>query len=725
MTERIKRCRVLIQQYGLRRCLFRLTHDLKRNCGILKRKFPAWQWDQRPLAYWLGGDAPSGAAEYRSFREKSAVKFFFPLGQPPKPRAEWVSDAIGEADALMEGRMRYFFNEVASVGYPDINWHRNPFTGQQTSAQQHWCDRGDFDESVGDIKFIWEPSRFGWAYALARAYAADRDDKYAEAFWQLLESWMVANPPQMGPNWQCGQEIAIRSLACIFAMHVLWDSPATTDERVARLVTLLAGSAERIAGNINYARAQMGNHAVSEAAGLYTIGLLFPELENAERWRELGHRVLEDEARQHNWSDGSYTQHSMNYQRLMLHNYLWCLRLGEMNGQTFSDLTMERLKKSYEFLYQLQDSETGGVPNYGPNDGANILPLDSCDYLDYRPIIESMHYLFHHEQLYQEGPWQEDLLWLFGHEAMKSDVRSDERVSSDFLAGGYFTLRGRRSWAMTRCHTYRNRPNQADMLHMDLWWRGINVLRDSGSYIYFDPDEHWNMYFLSTSAHNTVVVGNVDQMIKGPRFRWFSLVESRFIGHVQHGQIELWQGEHYGYGRLPCKATHRRTICRIGNDYWLIVDDIIGHGQADVRLFWHLADFPCRLEDKTVKMDANGDEVRLFVDSSSRNMDVRLERGLDNQRRMGWQSLYYGQRTSAPTTCASVDDILPVRFVTLVSLGRDCVITECSVGSVIAWSEHDEAVGRVELVPPGGEGQIIREVQFDSDRWRPLLSVKS
>ena len=716
---KIRNYRAMIQQYGLRRCLFRLRYDFERKTGLLKRKFPAWRWEQRPLSYWLKEGVPAEPERYREVRESSTIKFFFPLGQPPRPHAEWASNAIEQADMLLKGKMRFFSCLIADTGYPDIDWHRNPFTGQRASAQQHWCDRSDFDAAVGDIKFIWEPSRFGWAYALVRAYAVSRDDKYAEAFWRMVESWMMNNPPQMGPNWQCGQEIALRTQACIFALYVFWNSPATTAERISQLVCLLAASAERIAGNINYARSQMSNHAASEAAGLYIIGLMFPELKQANHWRKLGRRVLEDEARQHNWPDGSYVQHSMNYQRMTLHNYLLCLRLGELNAEQFSDLTIERLKKSYEFLYQLQDAESGRVPNYGANDGALILPLNSCDYLDYRPVIGSMHYLFHHEQLYPPGCWQEDLLWLFGPEALESDVRPIERVSSDFLTGGYFILRGQNSWAMTRCHTYRNRPAQADMLHLDLWWQGVNVLRDSGSFSYFDPKEQWNLYFISTSSHNTVVVDGVDQMIKGPRFRWFSLLKSHFIRHVQQGQIEIWQGEHYGYQRLPCRATHRRTICRLGDDYWLIFDDIIGKGQADVELFWHLADFPCRLEDKTIKMDVDGKEVRLFVESTSRSINIRLERGLDGRERMGWQSLYYGQRTPAPTTCASVNETLPVRFVTLVSLGRESVITECSADSVIAWSEDGENVGRVELAPPGGDDKVIKAVRFGSDNdWQ-------
>ncbi|HNS38110.1 MAG TPA: hypothetical protein PKM01_10025, partial [Anaerolineaceae bacterium] len=38
-----------------------------------------------------------------------------------------------------------------------------------------------------DIKFIWEPARFGWVFTLARAALLTDHPAYAEAFWQYFE----------------------------------------------------------------------------------------------------------------------------------------------------------------------------------------------------------------------------------------------------------------------------------------------------------------------------------------------------------------------------------------------------------------------------------------------------------------------------------------------------------------------------------------------------------
>ena len=714
MVGKIAKYRALLQQYGARRCFFRLRYDVRRKCGLLKRRFPVWAWNERPLSWWLRPGVPTDPQEYRDFREHQDTHFFFPLGEAPRPPAEWVRGAVGEIAALRAGRFRYFFRREAELGFPEPDWLLNPFTGQRDSVDRHWCDRDDFEADRGDIKYIWEPARFAWAYALARAYAADPRDEYAETFWQLFESWLAANPPMMGPNWMCGQEISIRGMACVFAASVFWNSPATTADRVAMLVRLLAASAERIAGNIAAACNQMGNHGVGEAAGLWTIGLLFPELRGADEWLRLGQKVLDNEARLYNFPDGGYIQHSVNYQRFVLHDYVWCMRLAELNGTSFAELTSDRLARSYEFLHQLQDEATGRVPNYGPNDGALIVPINGCDYLDYRPVLGATHYLYKRERLYGDGPWSEDLLWLFGEDSLRSPMRPVARVNRDFPDGGYYTIRGNRSWGMVRCHTYRNRPNQADMLHLDLWWQGINLLRDSGSFSYNDAREHWDRYFPSTAAHNTVVVANTDQMIKGPRFQWFSLLKTRLLGRQSNHRVDLWAGEHYGYQRLPCQATHRRSICRLGEECWLIVDDVLGTGEETVDLYWHLPDAEHALRGDELTLHLPKGTCCLHLLSQAAGCERRVLRGVDEDGvRGGWESLYYGERREALTARVSARTTLPARLVTLIGLGASVRVLQADLDSIIRWDVDGGPSWAARLLPPGQEIGAIASLERD------------
>lgn len=102
------------------------------------------------------------------------------------------------------------------------------------------------------------------------------DERYPDAFWRLVEDWAVHNPPQLGPNWKCGQEAAFRLMAWCFGLYGFSQSPHTSPERVSQLGCMVAITAERIEGNIAYALSQNNNHGISEAAGLFTAGILFP-----------------------------------------------------------------------------------------------------------------------------------------------------------------------------------------------------------------------------------------------------------------------------------------------------------------------------------------------------------------------------------------------------------------------------------------------------------------
>ncbi len=330
-----------------------------------------------------------------------------------------------------------------------------------------------------------------------------------------------------------------------------------------------------------------------------------------------------------------------------------------------------------------------------------------------------MHYLYTHKLLYHAGPWQEDLVWLFGNDALAAPGDSVPRTSHRFGEGGYFVLRGRETWAMVRCHTYGNRPNQADALHTDLWWKGVNVFRDSGTFSYYDPQHELNRYFTSTAAHNTVRVGNEEQMIKGPRFRWYSLLEASFQGQCSSEEMELWQGEHYGYKRLVSQSIHRRVICRLGERFWLIVDDIVGSGKEGTELHWHLPDLPVVVSGIAAELETPVGTAQVTVLTSNGAQPV-LWRGSETTPHIGWDSLYYGERTPAPTLRTFVEGELPIRYVTILSLGACVDLDAADLHGSISWHDHgDTARARALLIPPKSQGPIVAALEFGGCCWNP------
>ena len=695
MLHNITKLYQFIHYNGLGFCVFRANYALRKKTGLLKLKFPAKLWSQINLVDLVKPQTTRPPEKFFQSHKSNGRHFFFDGENLPKINSCATSKLIAEADKILQNRFRYFFDENYDLGTP-ADWFLNPATGKRADSDKHWSTVNLFDADVGDIKFIWEPSRFAWVYTLVRAFAATSENKYAEKFWTLFESWLVANQPNTGPNYACGQECAIRLMAMCFAFYALTEANVSTIKRKTKLITAIAVHAERIEKNIKFAISTQTNHSLTEAAGLYTTGILFPEFKRSEHWLKLGKKILTNEGLKQIFPDGSYIQHSMNYHRLMLQDFICAIRLAQLNNDSFSTELIDSVEKAAEFLYQMQDKNSGRVPNYGANDGASIVPLNNCDYLDYRPVIQSAHYLLNKTRLYESGQWDEDLLWLFGPDAASAPKKNKTSESSEFQAGGYYTIRNKDSWAMMRCHSFKTRPGHADMLHLDLWWKGCNVLRDSGSFMY-NCSEPWQSFFGSTAAHNTVVIDNTDQMPKLSRFARLNWTKSKFIAHKNYAAdgVEIVQGEHYGYCRKKEKITHRRSVLSLPNGCWLIVDDALWRSTHKIELCWQLCDVDYELKDETLILQTENGRVCVAVAKSSGNGKCECFRGDNNS--IGWQSLYYGNREPAPTLVYSAKAALPTRFITLISLGDVINNLKFGIDSMVSWrldeSEEEFVVG--------------------------------
>jgi asparagine synthase (glutamine-hydrolysing) len=515
---------------------------------------------------------------------------------------------------------------------------------------KHWSQLSD--DSNTDIKFIWEPNRFAFVYTLVRAYAASHDEKYSEAFWTLIEDWAQHNPPNTGPNWMDGQEIALRLMAWTFGFNTFINSPSSTPERKENFTLYIAAQAERIYKNIGYAISTRSNHTISEAFGLWMVGLLFPELKHAEKYLSLGKRLLEQEARNQIFPDGSYSMYSLNYHRFILHIYLYAIRLGEINDPSlraplgakqsptrFSDDVYQAVTKSITYLSHLINPSTGEMPVYGSNDGALVLPLNNCDFTDYRPLLQLGWYITKKEFLFEPGPWDEDIFWLCNvvRAERSASVVEAQQSKTSFPHGGTYLLRNTDSHTILRCTDFTSRPSHADQLHMDLWIHGHNLAVDAGTYLYSGQGP-WRNGLAHTSAHNTVIVDNKDQMTMVSRFTWTNWSKGKVLKHDKN----LWQGEHDGYKPV----SHKRTVMALDDDRWLVIDHLIANEAHQYALHWLLNDYPFEQKNNSVLLSIDDMKYNVQVGMTEGHGKFSLVRADPNSTR-GWRSRYYGHKEPA------------------------------------------------------------------------------
>lgn len=536
----------------------------------------------------------------------------------------------GEASRHWQGSVRYFdCIEVPLAGRrPD--WHYRPASGVSAAASSRpWWEAGDFDAQLGDIKDIWEISRFNWVLALAQR-AARGDEKSLAQLNDWLADWVVHNPPYTGYNWKCGQEASIRVMHLGMAALIL----RQTDTPLPGLRALIRVHLARIRPTVAYAVAQDNNHGICEAAALFIGGAWLAQADGddeARAWMDKGRRQLEERAMRLIADDGGFSMYSVMYHR----EFLDAMSMAEIGRRTwnlppFSAGYRHRASRAALWLTECVHPESGDAPNIGANDGTRLLPLTDTGYRDFRPSAQLACVLFCGARAYGEtGSWDTLLHWLDipAPDAVLPAARSRLCGDSGFA---FLKSHAEDAQAFVRFPRYRFRPGHADPLHVDLWLGGRNILRGPGSYRYHAEPE-WLDYFPGVAAHNTVQFDDREAMPRLGRFLfgdWLRLATGPLLTETTDGQDFV-----AGY-RHAAGARHERKVSLCAGRLE-ICDTLAGFSDRAV-VRWRLMPGDWRRDTAGVSLGP----LRLIVQSEGGQAEIRLVEG--------WEARCYGGKTRLP-----------------------------------------------------------------------------
>jgi hypothetical protein len=313
----------------------------------------------------------------------------------------------------------------------------------------------------------------------------------------------------------------------------------------------------------------------------------------------------------------------------------WRRYVGE---KPFADDFYERATAATRWLGAMTDSTSGDGPNLGPNDGAHPFRLDASYYRDFRPCLQLASFLFIGSAALNSGPWDESAAWLdvLIEEAARPWV--DDLSSVLLPDGGYVVMRNRTgAQVLLRAPTARFRPGHADALHLDLWWKGKNILRDGGTYSYADEDKVANA-LSSAAGHNVVQFDGHDQMPRLGRFLygdWVRVIGEPSITTGTEGQS--WAGSYTDIWG----ARHWRTVS-LRADTLSVLDQMQGFKRKAV-LRWRLAP-GIWLQDETGCTSAM---AAIRVESSVPICRMSLE--------SGWESGHYLEKSAVPILEVEID----------------------------------------------------------------------
>jgi hypothetical protein len=525
--------------------------------------------------------------------------------------AEQGADVRRTADAAQRHNFQ-FFGRQFTYG-PEIDWHADPITRRSwPRVFHHDVPIHQGGSAIGDVKYVWELNRHQFLVDLGRAHWLFGDAASASAIYSMIRSWIAANPYGVGVNWSCALEPAFRAWSWLWAYHFCMTDSTLDDDTHARWLRSFWEHGHFLHRHLEYYSSPY-NHLIGEASALYALGVLFPEMPEAARWRLRGRRVLDTRLHTEFHPDGGSVEQSTFYHHATLGFYLLATLLGEANGDPFAPAVDSAIEKGIEFSMTLMQPD-GRLPSIGGADDGKSLRLEHLPFWDFRPFqaVGAVRYR-RADFRCAAGQFFEDALWLLGprgRETFFAITPLAPASSAALDASGYYVLRSERSRdadylcfdcgpqaaGLRRDDVPSAAHGHADCLSVVLWLRGRPVLVDPGFYCY-NGDPEWEVHFRRTSAHNTACIDGRDQSRHVHKMAWsqvFLPLPEAWMPAARGGAAG---GAHDGYAGESRGIIHRRAVWLHETGCCVICDQFTGRGAHDLQINYQFAPGAAALAD--------------------------------------------------------------------------------------------------------------------------------
>ncbi len=521
------------------------------------------------------------------FSSESVDSILKLLRQRLPGRAEEI---IQEAEEIRHHRFRLLGHSPIDYGN-SIDWHLDAVHGKRAPRKPFYrLHYLDFAE-CGDSKVIWELNRHQHFVTLAKAYRLTGNLWYVDELLRQQRHWQAENPYPIGVNWASSLEVALRCLSWIWALYLLASSPNIPELRNEWRPTLALHGRHLERYLSTYF--SPNTHLLGEALALFFLGVLFPELALAERWKQLGRKILVRESQRQVRSDGFHFEQSTYYHVHALDIFLHAAVLASINCIPMPQHFGKTISKMLDALFLL--SRNGCPPQLGDDDGGRLFdprrnqtrhmldPLSTGAVLfdrgDFKLLVSNL---------------REETLWLLGEEGVRHwDALREAEISTQSAAladAGYYLLTTSNTQLIADAGSlgaYSGGHGHADALNICLHAHYRPLLIDSGTSEYVGPGSD-RALFRGTGMHNTLQVDGLDQAEMATVFSWRRLPHAVVDLWVRGQSCDLLVANHDGYRRLEHPVTHRRWIVSLKNGTYLVRDVVEGSGRHRIDIAWHL-----------------------------------------------------------------------------------------------------------------------------------------
>ena len=346
-----------------------------------------------------------------------------------------IEQTIKDADAINNHIFDLLGSGKTELG-EEINWHLDFKSGFNWNPKEYylWTRKHVTLDDDSDVKIPWELSRCQHFVTLGKAYWYIKQskmqnvkckidgEKYAREFVNQISDWIDANPVELGVNWACTMDVAIRAVNWIWGYYFFCGSPSLTKEFKIKIFKSLFLHGRHIVNNLEFGRIR-GNHYLSDIAGLVYLGIFFQDTQEGQKWLEKSLSALNEEMEVQVYPDGVNCEGSISYHRLITELFLSTTLICLKNGITFPQWYMSRLEKMIEFVMYYTKPD-GTAPPLGDNDDGRLHILSNYgnrNRLDHRYLLSVGAVMFKRKDFKETAcEFYEESFWLLGEEGLNS-----------------------------------------------------------------------------------------------------------------------------------------------------------------------------------------------------------------------------------------------------------------------------------------------------------------
>ena len=570
----------------------------------------------------------------------------------------------------------------------DIDWHLDVESGKTfplTFSKDIDIRSGDY----GNAKIVWEINRLQFLLPLAIKYRLTNDDVDLQRWMSLMKSWVNKNPYLKGINWYSNIEINIRLIVWYFCWQVLWSDKRLKSNdgfiRFTKEVWLPAIYDHCVYSNNNPSKySSANNHLIAEYSGLFIASVCWP-FKEAAKWCIYAQNGLEKEILKQNSVNGINKEEASEYIQFITDFFLLPLAVAEKYAIQFNETYKTYLHKICGYIINLLDVK-GEFAKYGDEDDGKVLVVSSNSHFNnFLSILISGAIIFKDRQfkiINNKFDFKNWLLW--GNNGSNIydtlEYSNNELKSAFYKEEGHFIFR----------KTYKADPHKEIYMHFDaaplgflsiaahghadalcvaLSLDGNPILVDTGTYTYH-TEKNWRKYFVSTIAHNTICIDNINQaQYIGPTM-WLHHYDVEVLNAIQNAESEIVSARHSGYNKINC--SHKRTVeFNLQKEIFTITDQVNVNNESH-KIFqpWHLHPEVIieKINTNTFILQHNKAHRKVKVEFSQL-LNINIIKG-QTEPIMGWYSPSFLKKEVTPVLYGSLEtnSLQKIIFITILQI---------------------------------------------------------